>query len=65
MRKLINLNERWIASITTDEEASLIPRCVASLNDWKVATSELMKKTVSDLVDKVSTQEALQLKQNA
>jgi hypothetical protein len=64
LKELIKLNEKWISSITTDEEAGLIPKCLATLNDWKVATSEMMKKTVSDLVDKVSKQEALQLKQN-
>jgi hypothetical protein len=53
-----------MATITTADEAGLIPSCLATLNDWKVATSELMKKTAADLADKVNEEEAKQIKTN-
>jgi hypothetical protein len=64
MKELIKLNEKWIAPVTTDEEAGLIPRRLTTLNYWKVATSELMKKTAADLADKVNEKEAKQIKAN-
>jgi hypothetical protein len=64
MKKLIVLNERWINSIMTDEEVGLVPKCLATLNDWKVATSELLKQTQNDMIDKISMAEKQLLDHN-
>jgi hypothetical protein len=39
--------------VLTDEEAALMPNCLAALNDWKVATTAVLRRIMKGMMDKI------------
>jgi hypothetical protein len=62
MKELIQLNGKIFSSITTDEEAALISKCLASLNNWKMATTDMLRKAMMDLFEVTHGKEIEQLR---
>jgi hypothetical protein len=64
MKELIRRDERIATKITLDDELALIPKCGETLDDWKVLTTEMLRKTLPDMMDKLKAEEATQVEAN-